>query len=264
MKYTNLIDNAPLRDPIPNGICGIYAIVDIVNEKLYIGSSLDIRGRWRGHRSNLSLHRGNRRLQAAYDAHGSQALVFIVVEFVNDVSLLKARELAWFNATQCCNPAYGYNIASDPITNAASEETRERQRQAKLGKKRADSFRETMRIRSTGQKHSQEHIEASRKAMTGRKFGTPSDETKRKLSAALKGRSVPAETRARMSAGRTGLRFTPERLARRRENPIYLKIPRSERARIRERLTSGTKIAVLAREYGVDPKTIANIRDESE
>ena len=37
-----------------NKVCGIYEIVNKVNEKRYIGQSVDVYKRWRGHKNKLN------------------------------------------------------------------------------------------------------------------------------------------------------------------------------------------------------------------
>lgn len=61
--------------------CGIYKITNKTNGKIYIGSSVDIRGRFNSHKSDLRQNKhGNSKLQRAWDKYGEEAFVFDIVE----------------------------------------------------------------------------------------------------------------------------------------------------------------------------------------
>lgn len=60
-------------------ICGIYSIFNKLNSKTYIGSSCDIKRRWRHHRQNLN--RGVHHcihLQRAWNKYGEHNFIFVV------------------------------------------------------------------------------------------------------------------------------------------------------------------------------------------
>lgn len=61
--------------------CGVYKIVNIVNGKIYVGSSNDIKKRWYQHQKSLKdgIH-GNPYLQNAWNKYGSQSFKFEIVE----------------------------------------------------------------------------------------------------------------------------------------------------------------------------------------
>lgn len=72
-----------VRKPITlgNGICGVYVITCVPTGEVYIGSSKDVKGRWRAHRSSLDNHQHeNRHLQRAWDEYGSKAFTFSLIE----------------------------------------------------------------------------------------------------------------------------------------------------------------------------------------
>ena len=95
---------------------GIYKIVNIVNNKLYIGSSKNINDRWIKHKRQLrSNTHHNIHLQRSWNKYGSDNFKFEIVENV-DESLLMSREEYWINYTKA-----DYNIGSvgggDNLTN---------------------------------------------------------------------------------------------------------------------------------------------------
>jgi len=64
------------------GKSGVYQILNIVNNKKYIGSSLNIYTRFHEHISNMNYNHGhNAHLQAAWNKYGEQNFEFSVIEF---------------------------------------------------------------------------------------------------------------------------------------------------------------------------------------
>ena len=67
---------------------GIYAITNTVTGEQYIGASRTMEVRKVAHWADLRAGRGvNQRLQEAWDTHGAEAFVFVVLEEVEDVRL---------------------------------------------------------------------------------------------------------------------------------------------------------------------------------
>lgn len=88
---------------------GIYLIQNIKNGKGYVGSSLDIASRWRGHRRELNknIHH-NEYLQRSYNKYGKENFIFSILELVEDTSLLTLREHYWIEKLNTISPT-GYN-----------------------------------------------------------------------------------------------------------------------------------------------------------
>lgn len=86
----------------------IYKIVNLLNGKFYVGSTTNMKERFRRHRILL---RGNRHhckhLQAAWNKHGEGNFVFVVVETVPPGSNLQTVEDVWLKAH--VGQAYCYN-----------------------------------------------------------------------------------------------------------------------------------------------------------
>lgn len=64
-------------------ISGVYRIINTVNEKCYIGSSGDIKRRWRDHKTRL--RRGkhcNQHLQRAWNKYGEENFKFEIIEAI--------------------------------------------------------------------------------------------------------------------------------------------------------------------------------------
>lgn len=82
------------NDPTP---IGVYAIVNVVNGRLYVGSTVDLTRRasqhWRALEDNLH---HNRELQYSFTNHGPHAFTFIVLERCSEDQLM-AVEQKWLN-----------------------------------------------------------------------------------------------------------------------------------------------------------------------
>lgn len=76
----------------------IYKIINLKNDKCYIGSAVDFRTRKTRHLSQLkcgthhSIH-----LQRAYEKYGKESFEFIILENVNDITKLIEREQFWLD-----------------------------------------------------------------------------------------------------------------------------------------------------------------------
>jgi group I intron endonuclease len=89
---------------------GIYQIRCITNGKIYIGSAVNMPGRWADHRRTLErcVHR-NQHLQQAWNKYGEESFEFTVMEYVTPAFLLRA-EQEWIDKSQCINRKIGFNI----------------------------------------------------------------------------------------------------------------------------------------------------------
>lgn len=207
---------------------GIYAIINKINGKRYVGSACEIRSRWSFHRSMLSreIHH-SQKLQNSWRKHGLEAFDFVVLEFVRDKSMLIKREQYWIDLFQSATSA-GYNmlptagshfgIKQSPDHIAArvlahtgakrSDETRARIALAATGRKQSPEQVAKRVAHIIGRKQTAEHIAKSSAARTGRK-NTP--ESIEKMRAVVKS----PETRAKMSASGKGKVLSPESILKR-------------------------------------------------
>ena len=61
-------------------ISACYRIVNLINKKIYIGSSIHIKSRWNAHKSLLKRNKHpNKYLQNAYNKHGKESFVFEII-----------------------------------------------------------------------------------------------------------------------------------------------------------------------------------------
>ena len=90
---------------------GIYAIANMTSGKVYIGSTIGFRKRWRIHRSRLrhGVH-DNPHLQYAWDKYGGHAFEFLVCEHVEDTEQLHLREQYWLDYHRMITEVYNYGL----------------------------------------------------------------------------------------------------------------------------------------------------------
>ncbi|HEX8843523.1 MAG TPA: GIY-YIG nuclease family protein [Pyrinomonadaceae bacterium] len=90
---------------------GVYQILRKPTGKIYIGSTVNLRERWAGHRSSLRYGKHqNIFLQRAWNKYGESRFEFSVLEFVDEAGLLQA-EQRWINNTGCADRNIGFNIS---------------------------------------------------------------------------------------------------------------------------------------------------------
>jgi hypothetical protein len=72
---------------------GIYKITNVINNKFYIGSSVNIRTRWNEHKNDLkkSFH-GNIYLQRSHDKYGMEFLTFEILEECEPKNCIKREQ----------------------------------------------------------------------------------------------------------------------------------------------------------------------------
>ncbi len=91
---------------------GIYCIVNCVNDKIYVGSSKNIKIRIANHKNLLIKKKhGNIHLQRAYNKYKLGSFSFEVLEYCN-INKLLGREEYWINFYKSNSNKHGYNMES--------------------------------------------------------------------------------------------------------------------------------------------------------
>lgn len=115
-------------------ICGIYKITNRVNNKVYIGKSIDILNkRWPSHKNllNNGTH-GNTHLQNSWNKYGEENFDFsIIFECPSDE--LDKYEIDFISAYKSYCPDYGYNKTYGGDGAVPTDETREKMSISHIG-----------------------------------------------------------------------------------------------------------------------------------
>lgn len=113
--------------------CGIYCIKNTINNKVYIGKSINIYKRIICHISflNNKSKDENRHLIHSWHKYGKKAFTYFVIEYI-DVNDLKDRELFWILEYKALDRSFGYNLRLDSETKCiVSDETRKKLSEAR-------------------------------------------------------------------------------------------------------------------------------------
>jgi group I intron endonuclease len=212
---------------------GIYLIKNIVNNKVYVGSAVNVDKRWKEHKRFLKLGKHHSfHLQSAWDKYGKQSFTFDILEEVANPVHLLAYEQVYLDYYKSFERDKGYNIckvagstyglkhseeAKQKMSEARkniSDETRKKMSEAK--KNISEETRSKMSESQKGRKYSEETrrkmsearkniSKVTRSKMSEAKKGRiVSEETRKKLSEAKKGRIVSEETRKKLSEIKKG------------------------------------------------------------
>lgn len=110
--------------------CGIYMIINNINNKVYIGKSVNIYERIRQHINTLNKKSKNENVHLinAWFKYGRDNFRYEILEYTerND-DVLKERELFYMEKFNSIDRKFGYNLRLDTSTNCIlSEETKKR------------------------------------------------------------------------------------------------------------------------------------------
>lgn len=159
---------------------GIYKIINVVNNKFYVGSAVNFSRRKARHFSELRHNKHNNRwLQASWNKHGEQAFIFAIVEEVQDKALLLEVENRWLK--EHVGKDYCYNIGVDAT---------------------APHLGMSGELSPTwGMQHTED---AKARIGAASKVRVQSEEEKAKRRQSMKGHHVATSTRAKISATLSG------------------------------------------------------------
>ena len=118
---------------------GIYCIYNIKNGKMYIGSSKDLKSRFRDHRRALYFGQDSKHLQRAWDKYGRKSFEFkVLIRCSAERQNLLFQEQYMIDLYNATNPSYGYNLALKADSNLGykhNEQSRQNMSEAHKGKK---------------------------------------------------------------------------------------------------------------------------------
>ncbi len=161
---------------------GVYLIRNLVNGKIYVGSSFDIQRRWREHKNRLlrgQHHSAN--LQAAWLKYGALAFEFEVLEECASADIVIVCEQRWLDALMPYDKVIGYN--------------RRKVAESCLGIKRSGP-REEARLAAVAAAMKEPAVRAKIRAAKS----VISPETRRKIGDARRGKKMSREAVEQMKA----------------------------------------------------------------
>lgn len=207
----------------------IYAIVNIFNNNIYVGSAKSFKVRRQNHINDLRRNVNKcKYLQNAWNKYGESSFEFKIIEYVDVAENLIPREQYWID-----NIKPKYNIsptAGSTLGKRHSEETKKKISIKNKGKKHTDEFKRAVSERFRGNRHhfygrglpeelrakiskrakeraTPEWVEFMRKLSVGNKYcvgRTISEETRKKIGDKNRGKKHSDETKALFSRQRSG------------------------------------------------------------
>lgn len=196
---------------------GIYRIININNNKSYVGSTIDFQARWKRHFSDLKngTH-SSIKLQRSYDKHGKDSFVCEIVEqapYDESIISLEDYYITYFDSKQngynIANAAFGDTLSHHPNKEEIfkkisislrenNEKLSEEERKNKFGSKSCkkgksyEEFYGAKKAQEIGLKLSESNYNRQMSGTNNPFFGkTHSDEVRKRISATQKGRKKP-------------------------------------------------------------------------
>ena len=146
--------------PIKGDVAGVYVIRNNVSGRIYVGSSIKIKKRWKHHLNGL--RKGTNPspyLQKSWTKHGEEAFSFEVIEEVQNISELIPREQFWIDHLSAYSSKTGLNarpVADSPLGRVMSAEQRLRISLQRKGKPHAPEHAAKLRALMIARNQSQE------------------------------------------------------------------------------------------------------------
>lgn len=155
--------------------CGIYQIRNLVNGKVYIGSSVNIDKRWKQHLTHIAGgYHVNPLLQSVFRKYGTSNFVFDILEEV-DVEKLLQREQYYLDKIKPWDKLIGYNLSRN-TSNPMQGRKHTPETILKMQKPKTEEHKKKISESHKGKTISTEHKEKIRNHRLGKKDG-PLDES---------------------------------------------------------------------------------------
>lgn len=242
-------------------ISGIYQIRNKIDNKIYIGSAINLKRRKGQHFHKLIKNKHcNKYLQFSFNKNGKDNFLFEIIEYTKKENLIE-REQYYIDIL---NPEYNVcKIAGNNLGLIHSEETKTKLSEINKGKKLSNETKQKMSNTRRGKKRPEmvgrfsgknspmygKHLseETKDKIRISKKNYRHSEETKRKISTSNKGKVTSQETRKKLSLSKRG-----------EKNP-FSKLTEDQVLEIVKKYNDGARKTHLSKEYGVCFATIHNI-----
>ena len=172
-------------------LSGVYLIQNKLDEKCYVGVSINIYSRWRQHKYWAKNKEVASRITRAIKKYGVENFEFSIIELC-DKEFFEEKERHWISKYD--SVLNGYNLTyGGSIKKVISEETKLKMSNSRIGVPKSDSHKQKI-AQVNGSKENREKFS---KLSLGRKL---SDETKKKMSESKKGFKHTEEAKRKMGA----------------------------------------------------------------
>lgn len=236
----------------------IYKIINIKNNKVYIGQSIDPKTRWSRHKSDSKnkLKARNKHLSSAILKYGVESFEFEIIAQCRSLEESDDTEIACIAQYRSIDRKFGYNSSpGGQGKRPMSEEIKKKLSKALKGRP----------SHMKGKTHSEETKKKLSIANKGNKFRlgvTVSDDTKALLSKINTGKTASEETRKKMSESMIG-KNAGSKNGMFGKRSAHAKLTVEQARSIRSEYSSGgISMAKLGKKYAVSKKTILNIIHE--
>jgi len=155
---------------------GVYKITNLINGKIYIGSSFDMGKRWNRHLNELKSNKHHsQKLQRAFNKYGVNNFIFEELELCGKENLNEVEQF-WLDKFDSYNQ--GYNCSPNV-------------KKPMLGKNHSNETKKIMSSKRLGKILSEETREKLSLSNKGKKYDIYTEERNNKISESLKGRQSP-------------------------------------------------------------------------
>jgi group I intron endonuclease len=235
----------------------VYMITNLVNNKIYIGQTVDFERRKRRHiNDSFNENRIKYPINKAIKKHGVDNFKFEIIEITDTYEDVKVAEIYWIAYYGSKNRKVGYNLTDGgdgTIGHTMSDEMKKKMSDLFTGRPMPEKTRLAVIKANTGKKFTDEHKDKIGEAQKGNKnhrFGKKnSEEQKKAVSIAQSGRMVSDITKQKLS----------ETNMKNLDNVKYTKIKSKDVLIIRDLRKNGVSAVNLAKQYQVNLKSIYNI-----
>lgn len=221
-------------------VSGIYVCCNLVNGKVYVGSSIKWLSRVKQHVVALTCGKHcNPYLQNSWNKYGAHKFEWVLLELVESEDALFDQEQSWINKFRSADPEYGYNIAY-PV-------------KQRIPSKRASEIR-------TAPEYSKNISDKALARWSNKEFKERLREIMRKASAGIDLRKLRSENANRLWEDEGHRKTMSEVRARRWEDTAYAEERKSGTTELWKDQEYRKKVSEAVKRGCNDPEYIAKLR----
>lgn len=96
-------------------LCYVYKITNVIENKVYVGSTHNLYSRWSDHVKDLQRGKGHGRLQMAWTKDGLESFRFDAIQPIVNFDNLREIEQGYIDLYKSTAPEFGYNTKSKAV-----------------------------------------------------------------------------------------------------------------------------------------------------